>query len=337
MSPASLRIVLAASLVLVFSPCARSAERSVPGRLPTGEMLLPNGRLLTPTGTQTEVAPYPFALALTPDGRRVVAACTGADDQSLHLLDTATGRELAKEPVKKSWLGLAISPDGRRVYLAGAGGKNVLVYLLEGDRFVVEKPILLRDDRDPAKLDTTPSGLAVSADGKNLWVARILLNDLVRIDLVSRAITAAVPVGVHPYRPILSRDGRLLAVANWGASSVSLLDAASAAVVATVKTLDHPSDLAFSPDGKTLFVAQSNRNAVAAVDVASRIVVRQISVALGPDGPGTPSADALPDGSTPNAHALAPDGRTLFVANADDDAVAVVDVSGDLRGASASA
>ena len=96
-----------------------------------------------------------------------------------------------------------------------------------------------------------------------------------------------------------------------------------------MKTADHPSDLVFSPDGKTLFVAQSNRNLVAAVDVASRTVVRQISVALGPDGPGTPSADALPDGSTPNALALAPDGKTLFVANADDDAVAVVDVGGD--------
>ena len=56
-------------------------------------------------------------------------------------------------------------------------------------------------------------------------------------------------------------------------------------------------------------------------------------MALGPDGPGTPSADALPDGSTPNALALSPDGKTLYVANADDDAVAVVDVGGDLRAA----
>lgn len=100
MHRASLRAVLAAAfalaLVLGSVPSARAAERSVPGKLPTGEMLLPNGRLLTPAGTQTEVAPYPFALALTPDGTRVVAACTGADDQSLHLLDAATGKVLAK-------------------------------------------------------------------------------------------------------------------------------------------------------------------------------------------------------------------------------------------------
>lgn len=320
-------------VTLAFAFSVAASDRLVPGKLSTGEMLLPNGRLLTPTGTQTEVAPYPFALALTPDGKRVVVACMGADDQSLHLLDAATGKSLAKEPVKKSWLGLAVSPDGSRVYLAGAGGKNVLVYRLESDRFVPEDPLPLRRDDEPAKLDATPSGLAVTADGKSLWVARLFLNDIVRIDLASRTVAASVPVGVHPYRPVLSPEGSLLAVANWGAASVSLIDAVKGSVVATVKTADHPSALVFSPDGKTLFVAQSNRNLVAAVDVASRTVVRQISVALGPDGPGTPSADALPDGSTPNAVALSPDGKTLFVANADDDAVAVVDVGGDPRAA----
>jgi YVTN family beta-propeller protein len=323
------RLILALALAVVTT--APAADRLVPGKLPTGEMLLPNGRLLTPAGTQTGVAPYPFALALTPDGGRVVVACTGADDQSLHLLDAATGKSLAKEPVKKSWLGLAVSPDGKRVYLSGAGGKNVLVYRLENDHFVAGEPLPLRRAADAPKADATPSGLAVSGDGRSLWVGRILLDDVVRIDLASGTVAAAVPVGRHPYRPVLSPDGALLAIANWGGASVSLVDATAATVVGTVRTADHPSDLVFAPDGKTLYVAQSNRNLVAAVDVASRTVVRQISVALGPDGPGTPSADALPDGSTPNALALSPDGKTLFVANADDDAVAVVSLEGDVR------
>ena len=170
------RLSPAFALALAIALSAPAADRLVPGKLPTGEMLLPNGRLLTPAGTQTGVAPYPFALALTPDGGRVVVACTGADDQSLHLLDAATGKSLAKEPVKKSWLGLAVSPDGKRVYLSGAGGKNVLVYRLENDRFVAEEPIpLLRKGGRAANADATPSGLAVPADGKSLWVARILL------------------------------------------------------------------------------------------------------------------------------------------------------------------
>src|SRR5258706_2099450 len=152
-------------LFLSFSPMIRGDERVVPGRLPTGEMQLPNGRLLTPTGAQTDVAPYPFAIALTPDGKRVVVACTGADDQSLHLLEAATGKLLAKQPLKHSWFGLALSPDGKRAYVAGAKGKNVLVYRIEADAFTPEEPISLKPDEDAPKVDAIPGGLAISPDG----------------------------------------------------------------------------------------------------------------------------------------------------------------------------
>jgi len=304
-----------------------AGDRVVPSRLPSGEMQLPNGRLLTPAGTQTEVSPYPFALALTPDGTRVVALCTGADDQSLHLLDAASGKVLFKQPLPHSWLGLAISPDGARVYVAGAKGKDVDVYRLERDRFTAEEPISLKRTADGPGLDATPGGLAISPDGTALWVARILASDVVKIDLATKKIVAAVAAGTHPYRPVLSPDGKNLAIAAWGGAAVTFIDPEKATVAGSVTTADHPGDLVFSHDSRTLFVAQANRNLVAAVDVASRTVVRQISVAFGPDGPGTPSADSMPDGSTPNALALSPDGTTLFVANADDDAVAVVDLS----------
>ncbi len=299
----------------------------MPSRLPSGEIQLPNGRLLTPTGAQTEVSPYPFALALTPDGTRVVALCTGADDQSLHLLDAASGKHLFKQPLPHSWLGLALSPDGARAYVAGARGRNVLVYRLESERFVAEEPISLKRNEDGLKVDATPGGLAISPDGGTLWVARILASDVVKIDLATKKIVAVVPAGTHPYRPVFSPDGKVLAVAAWGAAAVTFVDPEKGIAAGSVKTADHPGDLVFSPDTRTLFVAQANRNLVAALDVASRAVVRQISVAFGPDGPGTRSAESLPDGSTPNALALSPNGTTLFVANADDDAVAVVDLS----------
>jgi DNA-binding beta-propeller fold protein YncE len=315
------------SFFLFLSSSLSASERVVPGLLPSGEIQLPNGRLLTPTGAQTEVSPYPFALALTPDGTRVVVACTGADDQSLHLLDAASGKRLFKQPLPHSWLGLALSPDGARAYVAGAKGKNVLVYRLARNRFVAEEPISLKRKGDGPKLDATPGGLAISPDGSALWVARTLANDLVKIDLAAKKIVATVSAGAHPYRPVFSSDGKVLALAAWGGAAVTFFDPEKAIASGSLKTADHPGDLAFSPDARTLFVAQANRNLVAAVDVASRAVVRQIAVALGPDGPGTPSADSMPDGSTPNALALSPDGKTLFVANADDDAVAVVDLS----------
>jgi len=312
-----------------------AAERVVPGPTPSGEIQLPNGRMLTPTGLQAPVASYPFALAVAAGGSRLVVASTGVLDQQLQLLDAKTGKLLDAAPVKRSWLGLALSPDGRRAYLAGAKEKKVHVFRIEGDRLAPEAAIPVTTPED-GKKDALPSGLAVSPDGKFLFAARVLADDVAKVDLASGRVVGTFRVGRHPYRPVFSPDGKALAVTNWGGASVTLLDPASGAVLAILATEDHPSDAVFSRDGRALFVAQSNRNRVAAIDVAARRVVRQIAVAMGPDGPGSPSADALPDGSTPNALALSSDGRTLFVANADDDAVAVVDVGTDLAASRAS-
>jgi YVTN family beta-propeller protein len=321
---------LAAVFLVALVPSLLSgADRVIPGKLPSGEVRLPNGRLLTPTGLQVSVAPYPFSLAVAAGGRRLLVASTGATDQSLQLLDVETGKILHSVPVRRSWLGLALAPDGTRAFLAGAKEKSVHVFRIENDRLVAEPAIPLRTAGDGA-VDALPSGLAVSPDGKFLWAARILAGDILKIDLESKKIVAAVAVGRHPYRVVFAPDGRTLAVTNWGSATVTLIESAGASAVATIPTEDHPCDAVFSVDGRTLFVAQANRNRVAAIDVARRKIAVQIAVALGPDGPGTPSADALPDGSTPNAVTLSPDGKTLFVANADDDAVAVVAVERDL-------
>jgi DNA-binding beta-propeller fold protein YncE len=304
-----------------------AGEAVWPGPRSSGEIQLPSGRLLTPAGTQVPVGPYPFALSVTPDGRRVVVASMGVSDQTLQLLDARSGRLLSSVPVDGSWLGMVLSPAGDRVYVSGANRNVVLSFRIEGNRLVADRRIPLGGPGDETR-NTLPSGLAVSPDGRFLWVARVHAGDVVKLDLETEAIVARVQVGRAPYRPVLSRDGRHLAVALWGGAAVALLDPAKASVVATVPTADHPCDVVFSPDGAFLFVAQANRNLVALLDVGARKVVRQVSVALGPDGPGSASAGSMPDGSTPNALALSPDGETLFVANADDDAVAVVDVDG---------
>ena len=77
--------------------------------------------------------------------------------------------------------------------------------------------------------------------------------------------------------------------------------------------------MVFSKDGARLFVACANTNTVWVVDLASKNAPKeQISVALFPNAP---------PGATPNGLGLSPDGRTLLVANADNNAVAVVNVT----------
>ena len=72
------------------------------------------------------------------------------------------------------------------------------------------------------------------------------------------------------------------------------------------------------PDGRRLFIACANGSSVWVYDTFSGEAIEQVSVSLFPDAPLT---------ATPNSLALSPDGKTMLVANADNNAVAVVDVS----------
>lgn len=42
-----------------------------------GQTTLPNGPRITPTGVTTQLAPFPFALAVRPDGAQIVAPSIG--------------------------------------------------------------------------------------------------------------------------------------------------------------------------------------------------------------------------------------------------------------------
>jgi YVTN family beta-propeller protein len=77
----------------------------------------------------------------------------------------------------------------------------------------------------------------------------------------------------------------------------------------------HPNEMVWAKDGR-LFVANSGSNEVSVISAGS--VVETIRTSLDPKAPV---------GSTPDALALSPDGRKLYVANADNNNVAVVDLS----------
>ena len=72
------------------------------------------------------------------------------------------------------------------------------------------------------------------------------------------------------------------------------------------------------PIDDRLFVACISSNSVCVIDLKHGVVVETIHTALFP---------RAPEGSTPNALAAAADGKTLYVANADNNCVAVIDIA----------
>jgi YVTN family beta-propeller protein len=294
---------------------------TVPGQNGPNAMLV-SGWKTTPAGRQLASGDMILSGQVSADGALFAFTNTGYTSHGLHIVDLATEKEIAAFPLERSWSGLAFSPDGRRIYVSSGAG-NPLSDIQYFDRWDNEGWKAARTGftlRGAVKESTAVSSINVSADGKLLYALNNSDDHLYILETHGGRAVARLKVGNHPLSARLSRDGKTLYVANLGDAAVAIVDVSDAsrpAVAATLATDPHPNDIALTADNR-LFVSCGNTNNVIAFDLNTRQRLEVINTALGPKAPA---------GSTPNSLALSPDGRTLYVANADNNSVAVVDVA----------
>jgi YVTN family beta-propeller protein len=308
-----------------------SSPRKIPGKTATGA-LLPNGWTLTPEGTQVPVSDLPLNMVLSNDGRFLLVTTNGNGDQTINVIDLQTGQNAQTVSVKKSWLGLAFAPDGKRFFVSGGDDNEVMIFDFDNGKAEESGKIILGSG-DYHKLNDSeraearrkglgefafPAGIAVTPDGKRLYVAENLTHKVAVVDLATRQVITKIAVGEYPYDCEVSGDGKRVYVSSWGSRAVAVIDPDNNQVINNIAVQDHPNDLELTRDGKTLYVANANSNKVSVVDTAQMKEIEAVSTALHPKSP---------IGSTPNAVALSPDEKTLYIANADNNNVAIVDVA----------
>ncbi len=328
--------VLGVVLIVVSAVGAATAQRAAsaqaewPGSLGAGETLLPNGWRIAPAGRHMAIGDLPLNLVLSPDGRYLIVSNNGYVKPTLRVVDLERGIVSQTVSLDDAWLGLAWTPDGTKLYSSGAAANSVIELgwqngrLTRGSTFPLGRSARETvDGRQPTVPQSFVGGISVSADGARLAAAHVLGQVVSLTDLATGNVRVTVNVPAEPYSTLFSKDGTTLFVSIWGGARVLMLDPKTLATQAEVVVGEHPNAMVQGADGR-LFVACANTNAVYVVDPGAKKAAEQISVALFPQAP---------PGSTPNALALSPDGQKLLVANADNNTVAVVDVSkpGDSR------
>jgi DNA-binding beta-propeller fold protein YncE len=279
-----------------------------------------NGWKIRPTGHSLHTGDMLLGGAVSPDGTTFAIANCGYNRHAVSMFDVATEQEFESFPVAHAGNGLAWSPDGRTFYAAGGvapDGADIYVYSADGDRWERRRTLTL-----PHAKDITPctTGLALASNGKTLYALDLDAGTLNVVDVDSGATRATLTVGDHPIQCRLMPDGRQLWIANLGGKELVAVDVHQPehpVITRRQPTGDHPNDLALSRDGR-LFVSCGNADTVWIHNAASGEKQEVFKTAFNPHGPL---------GSTPNALAVTPDARTLYVANADNNAVCVVDIS----------
>jgi YVTN family beta-propeller protein len=294
-------------------------------------------------------------------GYRVLV--TNEQAGTLSVLDGATRKLVATVPLGKRPRGLKLSPDGKLLYVAlsgspiagpgvdasklpppdkGADGIGVL------DLASMKLLRVLRGVSDPEQL-------AVSADGKRLFIASEDTGRAIVLDAVTGRQLASLDVGGEPEGVTLSPDGRFVYISSEEDHQISVIDTARNQVVAAFQVGERPRFTEFSDDGALAFVSAENDGTITVADARTHKVVRVIKLegaltrpvgmAISHDGKLLYTVTgrgklllsvdiatgrvlgSVEVGPRPWGVAISPDGKTLFTANGNSNDVTVVDAA----------
>ena len=192
----------------------------------SGETILPNGRIITPTGKQITVAPHPFGLTLSPDGKTIITANSGVGPFSISIItdyNSATPQvkqipetlNPEKGLLEATFMGLAISPDGQKVYVAGGQQNRIYVFDLKTNKKLAEINCNKSFDGNDYS-DGYIGDLVLSKDGSKLYAVDQIGFRMMVIGTKSNQVIHNVKTGRYPFGIALSPDEKTVYVANVG-------------------------------------------------------------------------------------------------------------------------
>ena len=357
----ALSLTVLLTTVRAEEPTAKP-KRVLPGLQADGFVQLPNQWKLNPAGKALEVGDLPVNIQLHPTGQYAAILHCGYKDHEVQIIDLNPKKRkvICRITVDQAFYGLTFSPDGKQLY--ASGGEFDIVHVWDFDKGLLHNARTLDvGNASEGSKRTVPAGLSFSSDGKELFVASLWANAIVRIPLDNPMNRTNIPLNFVPPKkkgdegqPPSPDDGRK----PIGEKKLDIDPDDLGAKPAKNNSFAYTCTV--EPGGKRLFVSLWAKAGVAVIDLESNKVVdvwktashptemiadakgkllyvacsnsTQVSVIDTTTGETKQVIDAAlypqaPSGNTPSSLAMSPDGELLFVANADANNVAVFNIT----------
>lgn len=142
----------------------------------------------------------------------------------------------------------------------------------------------------------SPFNLAVSNDGKRLYVIAQDADALLVVNSENKNVIDKIGVGMHPHSVIIDKAGKLAYVSNQWSDNVSVIDLAHSKVVDTLQTGNGPAGLALSANEEFLYTVNAFGSDLSVISLSVKEEIKRLAT-----------------GNNPTGTALSPDGKKLYV------------------------
>jgi YVTN family beta-propeller protein len=255
-----------------------------------------------------------------------------------------TGENKVVDLIPGPSLPTAVAPNGKLVYAFGPSTSdlvfNISVIDARDDQIVATIPLDVSLVATGVSLNTNSSTIAVTPNGKHLYVTTGLCSNLDRdcgtpesvwyafwvIDTVTNKVVAASPGKGFVQGIVFSPNGKTAYFANWDSDvvvpKVLVYKNGSAEPTISLPTYGEDNAITITPDGKHVYVPYVLYNGtpdfpeiVTVIDTATDAVTQTVVV--------EPASSA----NTVDGIAMSPDGRYAYVSNLGSNSVSVLDTA----------
>ncbi len=144
----------------------------------------------------------------------------------------------------------------------------------------------------------TPLNLALTPNGKELYVACEASHTVIVVDVETRRKIAEIEAGRHPTDVAFSPNGQRAFVSNRLDDTVSVIDVVSRTQIATIPVGDEPHGVLTNRSGTYLYVLNTSGDSISIIDTSTLEEVKRLTASR-----------------SPWSLSLAPEGSDIYVTN----------------------
>lgn len=275
---------------------------------------LPNRWKISAVGEMSKMGDLPMQLVVHPSKKWMVGINAGQSNQSLMVYDCKTGKRTDSVYINKTFYGGVFNLTGKDLYVSGCNNNWIEHFAFSNGKLKLSDTLFLGK---PWPMKISPTGMCLDKKNEFLYVTTKEDSTIYQINVKTKKSKIFSKINSEGYSIIFDEKQNCLWVSEWGNKSIAVFDVATGKLISRITVGSNPNEMILENKTNRIFVSCGNDNSIHVISASSFITLEVLNTAIYPFSP---------TGSTPNGLDIDIKLGLLFVANADNNNLAIFDI-----------